>query len=118
MAIPAAVFTMNRDFNMPGIVMTDLEYLDLAENTLQKIEAACDRINETTDVDIDNQRNLRSHGDPDICPRWPDCGEFAETLARNLAGGASWRLSLPIQGWVLARHQGRGAVCAIVTLRQ
>ena len=37
--------------------MTDLEYLDLAENTLQRIEAACDRINETTDVDIDNQRN-------------------------------------------------------------
>lgn len=57
MVIPAAVFTMNRDFNMPGIVMTDLEYLDLAENTLQRIEAACDRINETTDVDIDNQRN-------------------------------------------------------------
>ena len=37
--------------------MTDLEYLDLAENALQRIEAACDRINETTDVDIDNQRN-------------------------------------------------------------
>jgi CyaY protein len=57
MARPAAFFTMNRDFNMPGIVMTDLEYLDLAENALQRIEAACDSINETTDVDVDNQRN-------------------------------------------------------------
>lgn len=37
--------------------MTELEYLDLAEKALQRIEAACDRINETSDVDLDNQRN-------------------------------------------------------------
>lgn len=37
--------------------MTDLEYLDLAEQALQRIEDACDRINATTDVDIDNQRH-------------------------------------------------------------
>lgn len=36
--------------------MTDLDYQDLAERALQAVEAACDRINETTDADIDNQR--------------------------------------------------------------
>jgi len=36
--------------------MTDLEYLDRAEAVLQAIELACDRINEGTDADIDNQR--------------------------------------------------------------
>jgi CyaY protein len=37
--------------------MTDLEYLDLAERALQAIETACDRINDETDTDIDNQRS-------------------------------------------------------------
>jgi len=36
--------------------MTDLEYLDHAEAALQAIEVACDRINEETDADVDNQR--------------------------------------------------------------
>ena len=36
--------------------MTDLEYQDLAERALQAVEAACDRINDETDADIDNQR--------------------------------------------------------------
>jgi CyaY protein len=36
--------------------MTDLEYLDRAEALLASVEASCDRINETTDADIDNQR--------------------------------------------------------------
>ena len=36
--------------------MTDIEFLDLAENALKAIEADCDRINEATDADIDNQR--------------------------------------------------------------
>lgn len=36
--------------------MTDLEFMNLAENLLQAIEANCDRINETTDADLDNQR--------------------------------------------------------------
>ncbi|MDB5896484.1 MAG: cyaY [Ramlibacter sp.] len=36
--------------------MTDLEYLDHAEALLASVEAACDRINETTEADIDNQR--------------------------------------------------------------
>lgn len=36
--------------------MTDLEYLDLAESLLRRVEASCDRLNDETDVDIDNQR--------------------------------------------------------------
>ena len=36
--------------------MTDLEYLDQAEALLLAVEAACDRINELSHVDIDNQR--------------------------------------------------------------
>lgn len=36
--------------------MTDLEYLDHAEAALKAIETACDRINDETDADIDNQR--------------------------------------------------------------
>ncbi|QBK04716.1 iron donor protein CyaY [Hylemonella gracilis] len=36
--------------------MTDLEFLDRAEAVLRAIEANCDRINENSDADIDNQR--------------------------------------------------------------
>ena len=36
--------------------MTDLEYQDLAERVLTAIETACDRINDETEADIDNQR--------------------------------------------------------------
>ncbi len=36
--------------------MTDLEYLDCAEAALQAVEIACDRINDESDADVDNQR--------------------------------------------------------------
>ena len=36
--------------------MTDLEYMDHAEALLRAVEAQCDRLNESTDADIDNQR--------------------------------------------------------------
>src|SRR6478672_9919343 len=36
--------------------MTDPEYLDRAEALLGQVEAGCDRINDTTDADIDSQR--------------------------------------------------------------
>jgi len=36
--------------------MTDLEYLDRAEALLRHVELCCDRINEQTEADIDNQR--------------------------------------------------------------
>lgn len=37
--------------------MTDTEFLDKAEAALKAIEACCDRINDETDADVDNQRN-------------------------------------------------------------
>jgi len=36
--------------------MTDLEYLNHAELLLKAVEANCDRINENSAVDVDNQR--------------------------------------------------------------
>ncbi len=36
--------------------MTDPEFMDHAEHVLRAIESACDRINDATDADIDNQR--------------------------------------------------------------
>jgi len=36
--------------------MTDLEYQNLAESVLKAVETACDRLNDESDVDIDNQR--------------------------------------------------------------
>ena len=37
--------------------MTDLEFLDHAEQLLRAVELACDRINDESDADIDNQRS-------------------------------------------------------------
>ncbi len=36
--------------------MTDIEYLNHAEKALAAVEQACDRINDASDADIDNQR--------------------------------------------------------------
>ncbi len=36
--------------------MTDTEFMDRAEAVLRAIETSCDRINEESDADIDNQR--------------------------------------------------------------
>jgi CyaY protein len=36
--------------------MTDSEFMDRAELVLKAVEASCDRINETTEADVDNQR--------------------------------------------------------------
>ena len=36
--------------------MTDLEFLDRAEALLRALEQQCDRINDDTEADIDNQR--------------------------------------------------------------
>jgi CyaY protein len=36
--------------------MTDLDYLDLAEQLLRSVETACDVLNDAHDADIDNQR--------------------------------------------------------------
>ena len=37
--------------------MTDLEFMDHAEQLLLAIERSCDRFNDTTDADVDNQRS-------------------------------------------------------------
>lgn len=37
--------------------MTDLEFLDHAEKLLLAVERSCDRINDTTDADVDAQRS-------------------------------------------------------------
>ena len=36
--------------------MTDPEFMDRAETLLRQVEACCDRINDESDADIDNQR--------------------------------------------------------------
>ena len=36
--------------------MTDQEFLDHAEALLARVESGCDRLNDQTDADIDNQR--------------------------------------------------------------
>jgi CyaY protein len=36
--------------------MTDPEFMDRAEALLARVEAGCDRINDDTDADVDNQR--------------------------------------------------------------
>ena len=36
--------------------MTDAQFLDQAELLLASVEACCDRLNERSDVDLDNQR--------------------------------------------------------------
>jgi CyaY protein len=36
--------------------MTDTEYLHHAEALLSAVEASCDRINDSSDADVDNQR--------------------------------------------------------------
>ena len=36
--------------------MTNLEFMDRAEAVLAQIETSCDRINDESDADIDNQR--------------------------------------------------------------
>ena len=36
--------------------MTDTDFLDRAEALLRSVEQGCDRINEETDADVDNQR--------------------------------------------------------------
>ncbi|MDD2546657.1 MAG: iron donor protein CyaY [Burkholderiaceae bacterium] len=36
--------------------MTDLEFMDHAEQLLRSIERSCDQINDRSDADVDNQR--------------------------------------------------------------
>lgn len=61
-ALPAAssggnrIFSCLKLFDMGEILMTDSEFLDRAEALLRAIESECDRLNDATEADIDNQR--------------------------------------------------------------
>ncbi len=57
--------------------MTDLEFMDRAEQLLLAVEQCCDRINEETDADVDSQRTggmitltdrRFNHMEPSIAP--------------------------------------------------
>jgi CyaY protein len=37
-------------------IMTDPEFMDRAEQLLAAVETSCDRINDSSDADVDNQR--------------------------------------------------------------
>ncbi len=50
------VTKIKQTFNIRSIVMTDLEFLDHAELLLLAVEQGCDRLNDETEADIDNQR--------------------------------------------------------------
>jgi CyaY protein len=51
------VTRIEQTFNMHRIVMTDLEFLTQAEHLLSAVEQSCDRINDDTEADVDNQRS-------------------------------------------------------------
>jgi CyaY protein len=51
------VTKIKQTFNMHRIVMTDLEFLTQAEHLLSAVEQSCDRINDETEADVDNQRS-------------------------------------------------------------
>jgi len=76
--------------------MTDLEYMDRAEALLSAIEAQCDRLNESTDADIDNQRTGGM-----ITLAFPDRSQIVVNLQKPLhevwlaarSGGYHYRLA-------------------------
>ena len=74
--------------------MTDLEYQNRAEALLRAIEAECDRINESTDADIDNQR---VGGMVTLV--------FADRSQIVVNRRAPGRLPLQAGQWPVARHQ-------------
>ena len=76
--------------------MTELDYLDKAETALKAIEMACDRINDATDADVDNQRTGGM-----ITLRFADRSQIIINLQKPLqeiwlaarSGGFHYRLS-------------------------
>ena len=74
--------------------MTDPEYMDRAEAALAAIERGCDRINDATDADIDNQR-VGGMITITFSQRQPVDRQPAEAAAGDLAGRALGRLPLP-----------------------
>lgn len=87
--------------------MTDLEFMDRAEAVLRAIEANCDRINEGSDADIDNQRVGGM-----ITLVFPDRSQIVVNLQKPLheiwlaarAGGFHYKFDG--QRWVDTKGQG------------
>lgn len=87
--------------------MTDLEYLDRAEALLASVEASCDRLNDATEADVDNQRVGGM-----ITLTFADRSQIIVNLQKPLqevwlaarAGGFHYRFDG--QAWRDSRHQG------------
>lgn len=87
--------------------MTDLEFLDRAEAVLRAIEANCDRINENSDADIDNQRTGGM-----VTLAFPDRSQIVVNLQKPLheiwlaarAGGFHYKFDG--QRWMDTKGQG------------
>lgn len=87
--------------------MTDLEFLDRAEAVLRAIEANCDRINENSDADIDNQRTGGM-----VTLAFPDGSQIVVNLQKPLheiwlaarAGGFHYKFDG--QRWMDTKGQG------------
>jgi CyaY protein len=86
--------------------MTDLEFLDHAEALLKVVEATCDRINDSTDADIDNQRVGGM-----ITLSFPNRSQIIVNLQKPLQevwlASRSGGLSLPLCQYALGRYQDR-----------
>ncbi len=75
--------------------MTDLQFMDQAEALLKAVELGCDRINDQSDADIDNQRTGGM-----ITLTFPDRSQIIINLQKPLhevwmaarAGGFHYRL--------------------------
>lgn len=87
--------------------MTDTEYLNQAEALLRSIELSCDRINDRSDADIDNQRVGGM-----ITLSFPNGSQIIVNLQKPLqeiwmaarAGGFHYRFDG--SQWVDTKHQG------------
>ncbi len=89
------------------IVMTDPQFMDAAEQVLQTIEACCDRINDATDADIDNQRvggmvTLKFANGSEIVVNLQK--PLQEIWLASRSGGYHFRLDGP--HWVDTKGQG------------
>jgi CyaY protein len=80
--------------------MTDLQYQDQAELALKAIEATCDRINDETDADIDNQRSGAM-----IMLTFPDRSQIVINLQKPLqeiwmaARSGGFHYKYTVNGW-------------------
>jgi CyaY protein len=100
--------------------MTDLEFMDQAEAVLHTIEQCCDRINEDTQADIDNQRVGGM-----VTLVFANGSQIVVNLQKPLheiwLAARSGGYHFKFDGSQLVRHQGAGGVlraaCACLPMR-